>query len=88
MVQPYKRYYIYVAAVPAPALTGARYVHALVFPRGKLTPITEVKRFDEKALVFHTRDEAEGHALSISRAWVDTQAPRRKSRSSTNKMRN
>ena len=79
MLQPYKRYYIYVAAVPAPALSDAWYVHAWILPRDKLTPMTKIRKFDETVLVFHTKDEAEDHALSLSKAWIDAGIRRRAS---------
>lgn len=82
MLRRYKRYQIYVAAVPAPALTDAWYLHALVLPGDKLTPTTEIKRFDETGLVFHTKAEAEDHGLSLCKAWIDALTTRRKSRAS------
>jgi hypothetical protein len=88
MLQPYKRYYIYVAAVPAPSLSDAWYVHALVLPQDKLTPLTEIKKFDETALVFHTKDEAENHGLSVSKAWVDMEGQQVKKRSLAARVRN
>lgn len=88
MLRPYKCYYMYVAAVPAPALSDAWYVRALILPRDKVRPITEIKRFGDTELVFHSTDEAEDHALSLSKAWIDAQTSAKRRASLMPRVRN
>jgi hypothetical protein len=67
-MRPYKNHPIYGIAVPKPGKLWQP--RGLVFATDENSTI-EIKRLESTDLTFATKKEAEEHALSLCRAWID-----------------
>jgi len=77
-MRPYKNHPIYGIAIPKPGKLWQP--RGLVFDTDENSTI-EIKRLECTDLTFATKKEAEEHALSLCRIWIDEQTSESKSNS-------